>query len=175
MKFSKGQVVIHPHHGPATVGKISTRVIKKESKEYLKLEVHHPPLSVAMPAERAESIGVRATIDVAEVREIFELMVGPGEVAEKVWARRMKHNTSRLRTGEVRIIAGLIRDLIRQNEQRRLSLGERDLLREASRPFLAELALVLSMTEEEAEAMINAAVLEGTKPTLPEGALAAAS
>lgn len=175
LSFSTGQVVVHPHHGPATVQKISTRVIRNDRKQYLRLDVHHPALSVELPIERAEEIGVRPIMALSEVREILDLLLAPSEEQDSVWSRRIKSNTERLRSGNVRIIAGLVRDLTRRNEEKRLSFGEMTLLRDASAPLLAELTLVLAVPESEVEAMLNAAILDGTLPVLPEPELATAS
>src|SRR5690625_3919094 len=175
MKFSKGQVVIHPHHGPATITAITTRKIKNASKKYLKLDVHDPQLSVRMPLERAEEIGVRSVISKDGVRELFDIFTGPSGPTDSVWSRRMKNNTSLLRTGDVQTIAGLVRDLIRRNEEKRLSFGEMSLLREAMGPITAELAIVLKVTADEAEEAIRAAVIDDVKPKLTDTALAAAS
>src|SRR5699024_564636 len=82
VNFFKGQVVIHPHHGPATVNKISTRLMKENTTDYLKLEVHNPPLVVGVPVGRAEELGVRSTVDADDVREIFDVLVAPSDAAD---------------------------------------------------------------------------------------------
>ena len=176
LNFSTGQVVVHPHHGPATVKKIFTRTIRDERRRYLRLDVHHDDeLAVAIPVEMAEELGVRPTVDDDAVRELFTVLMGESSPHEKVWSRRIKNNAERLRSGDVMTIAGLIRDLTRQNEEKRLAFGEMKLLRDATGPFVAELALVLALDEEKVTAMVDAAILEGTAPDLPKGALATAS
>src|SRR5690554_1415673 len=77
LSFSTGQVVVHPHHGPATIKKIATRTLRQERKRYLKLEVHHTELSVAVPEDRAVEIGVRPVVDRAEVIELVDVLLGP--------------------------------------------------------------------------------------------------
>lgn len=175
MSFSNGQVVVHPHHGPATVKKTFTRTIRQERKRYYRLEVHHTELAVAVPVDLAETIGVRPTIDLAEAGELFDLLLAPAVQQETVWSRRIKYNGERLRSGQIRTIAEMIRDLTHQNETKRLAFGEMKLLRDATEPFVAELAHVLALDQEEVTAMVDAAILEGVKPELREGALATAS
>ncbi|MFD1505580.1 CarD family transcriptional regulator [Georgenia yuyongxinii] len=175
MKFVPGQVVIHPHHGPATVAQVTTRTIRDRRVRFLTLNVHDPELSVFVPTERAEEIGVRPVVDIDGARDLFKLLLAPGEEKEKVWSRRIKNSTERLRSGDIRTIAGLIRDLTRWNADKRLSFGEMKLLRDACDPFVSELAIALSTTEDEVAAMVDAAALEGTWPSIPESVLAAAS
>src|SRR5690625_351976 len=171
LEFSTGQVVVHPHHGPATVKRTFSRSIRGERRKYLRLQVHHDDLLVAVPVETAEEIGVRPTIDLEEVREIFDVLLAESGKQEKVWSRRIKSNTERLRTGDMKTVAALIRDLTRQNDEKRLAFGEMKLLRDATGPFVAELALVLSKDAEEVTEMMNAAILEDVKPELPDAKL----
>lgn len=166
MNFTTGQVVVHPHHGPATVKKVSTRTIRKEKVTYVQLDVHNSDLEVTMPENRAAEVGVRPAVDLAGVREILDVLLAPSPEQETVWSRRIKANGDRLRTGEILIIAALIRDLTRSNEEKRLAFGEMKLLRDASAPFVTELALVLSRTEDEITAMVGAAILEGVRPAI---------
>src|SRR5690625_3796472 len=56
LNFSPGQVVVHPHHGPATIKKVASRTIRGNRVKYLKLEVTEE-LLVSIPVEKAEEIG----------------------------------------------------------------------------------------------------------------------
>lgn len=175
MNFSPGQVLVHPHHGPATISTIATRKIGTGRRRYLKLDVHGTELSVGVPLEQAEELGVRPLLDPDGLREVFDVLVAPSGEKSSVWSRRVKANADRLRSGDIRTVAGLIRDLTRWNQEKRLSFGEMKMLRDALSPFVAELALVLAVSEEEAAAVVNTAVLDGTRPSIPHSELAAAS
>ncbi|WP_170297166.1 CarD family transcriptional regulator [Georgenia thermotolerans] len=175
MNYYPGQVLVHSHHGPATVSKIIDRKVGKGRQRYLKLDVHDADLSVGVPLDRAEELGVRALLDADGLREVFDLLLAPTGEKDGVWSRRVKNNADRLRSGDVRVIAGLIRDLTRWNQEKRLSFGETTMLRDALTPFVAELALVLGVDTDKATAIVDAAVLEGTRPSMPRAELAAAS
>jgi CarD family transcriptional regulator len=175
LNFFPGQFLVHPHHGPATVSQILDRKIGTGRKRYLKLDVHNSELSVGVPVEQAEELGVRPLLDADGLHEVFDLLLAPTGEKDGVWSRRVKKNADRLRSGDIRIIAGLIRDLTRWNQEKRLSFGEATMLRDALTPFVAEIALVLDIDDDEATAVVNAAVLEGTRPSFPQSLLAAAS
>ena len=172
MNYSKGQVVVHPHHGPATITAINTRNFKGERHKYLKLKVTGTDLTVGVPLERAEEAGLRAVLDAGEVRELFEVFVAEGEEEASNWSRRIKANTDRFRSGDIKIIAGLVRDLTRREEEKGLSFGERSLLRDALAPLVCEIGIVLSASEDDATALVTSAILEGNIPELPELTLA---
>lgn len=174
MHFSKGQVLIHPQHGPATVTKVTSRTIQGERRRYLTLSVHTDGMSVSLPVDAAEEIGVRPVMDRARLREVFEQLAHEGEPFDKVWSRRFKHNTERLRSGDLLKVAGLIRDVTRRDDEVRVSYGEANLLREALELLTAELAIALRVTPERAVALVESAVREQVVPELG-GDLALAS
>lgn len=169
LHFSTGQVVIHPQHGPATVEKITSRVIQGERRKYLSLSVHADGMSVAVPVDAAEEVGVRAVMDADRVREVFEELAAEGEPFDKVWSRRFKHNTERLRSGDLLKIAGLIRDVTRRDDEVSVSYGEANMLREATALLTAELAIALGLTPERTVELVGSAVRERIVPEAGKG------
>ena len=158
MQFSEGQTVIHPHHGPATVTKIVERRVRDRVLHYVYLTVHGTELEVAIPLETADEIGLRAVCGREQITALLEVLAAPSDQEEQQWSRRMKANHERLRTGELLIVASLIRDMTRRSEEHGLSAGERDLLKLARRPVLAEIALSLGLSEEDATELLESAV-----------------
>jgi CarD family transcriptional regulator len=61
MTFKVGETVVYPHHGAALIEAIETRVIKGEEKTYLVLKVAQGDLTVRVPAENVDLVGVRRT------------------------------------------------------------------------------------------------------------------
>lgn len=175
MQFAKGQVVVHPHHGPATVTRLAFRTVGEQRSRYLTLRIRRDDLEVSLPVDRAEEIGVRSVLDAAGVQQVFEILAGPGQAFDKVWSRRVKDFTERLRSSDIFTVVGLVRDITRQNEEKKVSYGEMNLLNEARALVIAELAVALGLDDEEIAALIEPAVLEGTQPTFSKQALARAS
>ncbi len=173
MKFSEGQIVVHPHHGPATVTAILTRYIKEVPARYLQLEVHHTSLVVGVPLAKAEEIGVRALVDAARLAELFDTLCAPTRHEEQGWSRRFKDNHEKLRAGDLLTTAGVVRDLTRRLSAKGLSTGEKDLLKDAKRPVVAEVALALSVSDDEAEHLLAAAILDGRRPSFDHDLAAA--
>lgn len=168
MQFDKGQVLIHPQHGPATVTKVTSRVVQGERRRYLILNVHTDGMSVALPVDATEEIGVRAVMDGERVREVFQELAAEGEPFDKVWSRRFKHNTERLRSGDMLKVAGLIRDVTRRDDEVKVSYGEANLLNEAKDLLTAELAIALRVSTERAVELVENAVRERVVPELDE-------
>ena len=159
MQFSEGQIVVHPHHGPATVTQIAERTFGKVTRRYLRLTVTGSDLDVAVPLDAAEELGIRSVIGNAMLQRVFDTLHAPTGPQESAWSRRYKENRERLRLGELLSTAGVARDLGRRQQEKGISTGERDMLREARKPLATEIALAMGVDEDRAEALIDQAVL----------------
>lgn len=176
MQFTTGRVIVHPHHGPATVSAISDRVVAKKSVSYLELKIHSSDLTISIPASKAEELGLRDVYTTSELSELFDVLHAPTEHEEETWSRRFKDNQEKLRQGELLVAAAVVRDLTRRDRDRGLSSGEKQMLRAARQPILAELGLGLSISDEQAETMLDEAILspETSKASTGEYALGVA-
>jgi CarD family transcriptional regulator len=155
MQFYEGQIVVHPQHGPARVTAVNERLVKGEPVPYLEFRVLGVELDVSVPVDRAEYIGVREPLSADEFDELFVVLRAAGEKIEAMWSRRIKANQAKLASGEILPAAEVVRDLTRYSEEKKLSLAERGMLSYAKGPIAAEMAVVLDIPVEHAEAMID--------------------
>ena len=77
MTFKVGETVVYPHHGAALIEAIETRTIKGEEKIYLVLKVAQGDLTVRVPADNAEIVGVRDVVGQAGLDKVFEVLRAP--------------------------------------------------------------------------------------------------
>ena len=63
MGFTVGETVVYPHHGAAKIEAVETRTVKGEERLYLVLKVAQGDLTVRVPADNAEYVGVRDVVD----------------------------------------------------------------------------------------------------------------
>ena len=74
MVFKVGETVVYPHHGAALIEAIETRVIKGEEKKYLVLKVAQGDLTVRVPADNAEFVGVRDVVGQEGLDRVFDVL-----------------------------------------------------------------------------------------------------
>ncbi len=77
MSFKVGETVVYPHHGAALIEAIETRTIKGEDKIYLVLKVAQGDLTVRVPAENIDLVGVRDVVDSAGLDRVFNVLRQP--------------------------------------------------------------------------------------------------
>ena len=77
MLFEVGETVVYPHHGAATIVEVKNRTIRGEKKMYLKLNVKQGDLTIEVPAENVDLVGVRDVIGKEGLDKVFEVLRAP--------------------------------------------------------------------------------------------------
>src|SRR6266480_5856399 len=77
MTFKVGDTVVYPHHGAAPIEEIETRTIKGAEMTYLVLRVDKGDLTVRVPADNAELVGVRDVVGQEGLERVFEVLRAP--------------------------------------------------------------------------------------------------
>ena len=155
MVFSVGETVVYPHHGAALIEAIETRVVKGEEKLYLVLRVAQGDLTVRVPAENAEIVGVREVVGEEGLTKVFDVLRAPHTEEPTNWSRRYKANLEKLASGNPMKVAEVVRDLWRRDKDRGLSAGEKRMLSKARQILVSELALAEGTNEDKAEILLD--------------------
>ena len=130
MTFEVGETVVYPHHGAALIEAIETRVIKGEERMYLVLKVAQGDLTVLVPADNAEIVGVRDVVGQEGLDRVFEVLRAPHTEEPTNWSRRYKAN------------------------------GEKRMLAKARQILISELALAEGTNEDKAEIVLDEVLAE---------------
>ena len=155
MVFEVGETVVYPHHGAARIEEIKMRTIKGEEKMYLKLKVAQGDLTIEVPAENVDLVGVRDVVDSEGLEEVVEVLQAEQVEEPTNWSRRYKANLEKLASGDVKKVAEVVRDLWRRDQDRGLSAGEKRMLAKARQILVSELALAEKTDEAEAETILD--------------------
>ena len=155
MTFKVGETVVYPHHGAALIEAIEERLLKGVKKTYLRLKVAQGDLTVLVPAENAEVVGVRDVVGQEGLDRVFEVLRAPHTEEPTNWSRRYKANLEKLASGDVIKVAEVVRDLWRREKERGLSAGEKRMLGKARQILVSELALAENTNEDKAETILD--------------------
>jgi CarD family transcriptional regulator len=112
-------------------------------------------LTVRVPADNAEYVGVRDVVDAEGLERVFTVLRMPYTEEPTNWSRRYKANLEKLASGDVIKVAEVVRDLFRREQDRGLSAGEKRMLAKARQILVSELALAEKTNEDKAEAILD--------------------
>ena len=155
MNFVVGETVVYPHHGAALIEDIKKRTIRGEEKIYLKLKVAQGDITIEVPAENVDLVGVRDVVDEAGLEKVFAVLREPYIEEPTNWSRRYKANVEKLASGDVIRVSEVVRDLSRRDTDKGLSAGEKRMLSKARQILVSELALAEKCEESVAESRLD--------------------
>jgi CarD family transcriptional regulator len=148
--YKVGDKVVYPHHGAGTVVKKEKRKVLGEEREYLQIQILHNDMTVQVPTENADRVGLRKVIDETTVEQVLKALRGSGTTMPKNWNRRFKHNRDKMKTGDIFELAEVVRNLSLRDHEKGLSTGEKQMFVKAKKILVSELMYAKGMDEEEA-------------------------
>jgi len=152
--FRRGDKVVHPCHGAAVVADLVELERFGEQRIYVKLGLPHG-LTLMVPVESTEQIGLRGVVSRDELDEVFDLLRGDAGFMPILWGRRYRANLAKLISGDIYHVAEVVRNLSLRERGKGLSWAEKRMLAKAREILISELILVVDSTEENAEAMLD--------------------
>ena len=153
--YEIGDKVVYPHHGAGTVVKKESREVLGQKREYLTIKILHNDMTVNVPAENAEKVGLRKVIDEVMVEKVLTALTGSGTVMPKNWNRRFKHNRDKMKTGDIFELAEVVKNLSLRDHEKGLSTGEKQMFVKAKKILASELMYAKAMDEAEAGAWLD--------------------
>jgi CarD family transcriptional regulator len=126
--------------------------------EYLVLRVTIGDLTVRVPVDKAEAVGVRPPVGRDEVDDILAVLARRDARTATNWSRRFKNHLEKLKSGDVYQVAEVVRNLSLRSQDSGLSSGEKAMLLNARRILTSELRLSLDVGDDVIEERLDDAL-----------------
>jgi CarD family transcriptional regulator len=174
--FDVGDKVVYPHHGAGMVVKKEKREVLGQTREYLTIKILHNDMTVNVPVESAEQVGLRTVIDEDLVNTVVKALTGGSTEMPKNWNRRFKHNRDKMKTGDIFELAEVVKNLSLRDHEKGLSTGEKQMFVKAKKILASELMYAKAMDEDEAAEWLEGVLAgNGSAPEKKSKAKAAAA
>ncbi len=148
--YKVGDKVVYPHHGAGTVVTRESRTVLGETREYLTIKILHNDMTVNVPADNCELVGLRSVIDEDAVKKVVKYLTSGGTDMPKNWNRRFKHNRDKMKTGDIFELAEVVCNLSLRDVDKGLSTGEKQMYVKAKKILASELMYAKNLSEEDA-------------------------
>ena len=155
MTFRKGDTVVHPEHGAAVIEEVRVKEFLGEKRKYLVLRVVYGDLTVLVPIDSTDQVGLRPCVSKNEVKKILKVLTEDETSVAANWSRRFKNNLEKLHSGDPYEVAEVLRNLAIRDREKGLSAGEKRMITKARQILISELSFATEKSEDEAEALID--------------------
>lgn len=157
--YKKGDKIVYPMHGAGIIDAIEEKKIMGTIKRYYVLVVPFGEMKIMIPCESCEQIGIREIMSKDEIKKVFDTLASETTEMSTNWNRRYRDNMEKLKTGELISVAEVVRNLMRADCTKKLSMGEKKMLANAKQILVSEVVLVQDLNINEAVLTIEKYVL----------------
>ena len=156
MSYRVGDTVVYPHHGAAVVERRERRCVDgRTERDYLVLKLTYGDLTLMVPADATDEVGLRDVVGQKEVEEVLAVLRRRDGQMPTNWSRRFKANYEKLRSGDIFQVAEVVRNLSLRERQKGLSAGEKRMLTKSRQILVSELSAAVRKDEEETEVLLE--------------------
>ncbi|MBW3588624.1 MAG: CarD family transcriptional regulator [Actinobacteria bacterium] len=153
--FRVGDKVIYPQHGAAVIKSLEEKTVLGEKKKYFVLRLAYGDLTLMVPTDSTEEVGIRDVISKEELQKVFKVLKSKECRMPTNWSRRYKTHVEKLRSGDIYQVAEVVRNLARREAEKGLSAGEKRMLTRARQILVSEVTFAAGVKEDEAEKMLD--------------------
>lgn len=151
-RFKKGELVVYPVQGVCEVVDIVEKEIGDKKELVYELRVLDTQLKVLMLVSQGDNGKLRRLISREEAEEIYKIIASDPNIPKtKTYHKRYRNFVEKIRSGEIKTIAEVFRDLSYLKQRKGLSVGERRMLEMTKSLLVKEIALATSSSELEIE------------------------
>lgn len=153
--FKLGDRVVYPMHGAGIIEAIEEKEVLGEKQQYYIMRLPLGDMRVMIPLRNANVIGIREVVSNDGLEQALAVLQEEETSMPANWNQRYRANLEKIRSGDIKTVAEVMRNLVKRDQEKGLSTGERKMLDTARQIFVSELILVRDMEEESAMRLID--------------------
>jgi len=155
--FKIGDKVVYPMHGAGVIESIEEKEVLGEKRQYYILRLPVGDMKVMIPINNGEEVGLREVVGWEGVERVLSILRQQCSAMSPNWNRRYRANLEKIKSGNIYEVAEVVRNLIKRDQEKGLSSGERKMLENARQILISELVLATELEEEKARLLLDGA------------------
>ena len=147
--FKIGDMAVYPTQGVGVIEAIEPKEFAGSTLEFYVLRIVDSDMTIMVPVNNADQVGLRTLIGREEIASIFGLLEKRRDnSAIASWSRRQREYNDKIKSGDLFEVAEVLRDLYLIRGGKDLSYGEKKVLEQAQKLLVKEIALAEGAQED---------------------------
>ena len=148
LEFAGGDFVVYPTHGVGQVTSIETHEIADQKLKLYIISFERERMTLKVPINKVTDSGLRKLSSRKVMDNALKTLKGRVRIKRTMWSRRAQEYEAKINSGDPILIAEVVRDLHRKEDQPDQSYSERQMYQAALDRLARELAAVESSEHE---------------------------
>src|SRR5665811_1789834 len=161
--FKINEFVVYPAHGVGQIDSIEKQEVAGYKLELFVINFQQDKLTLRVPVAKIEAAGMRKLAEPQIVDRSLRTVQGRARVKRTMWSRRAQEYEAKINSGDLILIAEVVRDLFRSENQPEQSYSERQLYEAALDRMAREISSVNKISNTEAVVLIEKNLAKGPK------------
>jgi CarD family transcriptional regulator len=126
-----------------TIEAIESKELLGQTEDYYVIKMPVDGVKVMVPTKKAQNIGVREIVKRDEAEKVYSLLETPMEElsCDSNWNKRYSSNIDKIKSGSLKEVTEVFKELSHRHMEKGLSLGEKKMLNTSKNILLSELVL----------------------------------
>lgn len=142
VSFKVNEYIVYPAHGVGQVTGIEKDTIAGFDLEIYVVLFEQDKMTLRVPTAKAGTSGMRALSNDLVLKDAFTTLKGRARIKRTMWSRRAQEYEAKINSGDMILVAEVVRDLHRTDAQPEQSYSERQLYESALDRMVREVAAI---------------------------------
>jgi len=162
--FKIGDKVSHPSFGVGDVENIAEKKVLGQKENYYILKLIVNEMTLMVPVNKAEEIGLRNIINPETVPEVLNVLRHKtDDEMDRNYKQRIRSQTEMVDSGDILKVAQVVKNYTHRGTIEKLSSTERGLYERARKILVGEISVACNIEKNKAKFIIKEAVGKGER------------
>ena len=159
LDFKVKDQIVYPAHGVGQIVGLEKQEVAGVAIELFVIDFDQEKMKLRVPTGKAKAAGMRPLSSDKAIKDAITTLKGRARIKRTMWSRRAQEYDAKINSGDIKLVAEVVRDLYRAEDQPEQSYSERQLFEAALDRMAREVAAVrkadLGAAIEELEASLR--------------------
>lgn len=117
--------MVYPSHGVGQIINIENTIVMQQHISCYLIYFDRERLTIKIPTNKVEKFGIRPLVSKEQMSEVFSILRSGVKKMKGMWSRRAQEYETKINSGDIIMLAEVLRDLTRDIEDSERSYSER--------------------------------------------------